>query len=279
MRIDGHVHAMDAGRDAEGRLVGPLRVSWRNADPKTIIAANKAIGIQRVVQVDPPELCFATAEAFGDFAVPVPQINLDRDTPATIDAFFQRGAKGIKFIAPAYAYSDDRYMKHYQAVLDNHGLAVFHTGYLANGVFGPGGVIERDTYADITLMRPAFLDRIARFFPKLKMMLAHFGNPWWEEAWKVVSANPNIYADLSGGTAYRRELEMWRWLFAPNGILDVNVVSRLCFATDGDAFISAYAEQVSLFDDFHERLYERLKLPDELIEKINHGNIETLIQG
>ncbi len=268
---------MDAKTDVSGQPVPPLFPGWRGTDPGFWLEKYQTMGIERMVLLDPPDITFATAKAFGDFIIPVPQIDLETDSPETIDALFKQGAKGIKLIAPAHPYGDDRYFKHYQAILDNNGLAVFHTGYLINGMFEPGGVLGRKTWSDITHMRPATLDRIARAFPKLKILMAHFGNPWWEEAWKVLSSNANIYADFSGGTAYRRDLEMWRQIFAPNGTLDVRAVSKLCFATDGSPFADNYAEQYQEFCEFYDRFSKILKLPEEIIEKINHVNIENLI--
>ena len=49
-------------------------------------------------------------------------------------------------------------------------------------------------------MKRIYLDHIARLFPRLNIIGAHFGNPWWEEAWTMLKSNDNIYADLSGGT-------------------------------------------------------------------------------
>lgn len=278
MKIDAHVHAIDAGFDENGKQIRPLFPCWRGTDPQAIIERSRGMGVVRAVQVDPPEIVFETHEAFGDYIVPIPQIRLDKETPEDIDELFKRGAKGIKFIAPAHPYGDDRYFKHYQAVADNHGLAVFHTGYLLKVLFEPGGILERDTYTDISCMRPVTLDRIARAFPELKIMMAHFGNPWWEEARLVLNQNKNIYADLSGGTAYKRDMEMWRQIFAPNGLLDVNTFGKLCFATDGEPFMPSYEQTIKTFNEFHDRLYKLLKVPNEIIEKIEYENMNSLLE-
>ena len=36
----------------------------------------------------------------------------------------------------------------------------------------------------------------------------------------MLKSNNNIYADLSGGTAYQKSMSMWKEMFAPNGKLD-----------------------------------------------------------
>lgn len=49
-------------------------------------------------------------------------------------------------------------------------------------------------------MRPIYLDTIARAFPDLKIIGAHLGNPWYQEAAEVARWNPNVFFDLTGST-------------------------------------------------------------------------------
>jgi predicted TIM-barrel fold metal-dependent hydrolase len=109
------------------------------------------------------------------------------------------------------------------------------------------------------------------------MLMAHFGNPWWDEAWKIAWAHPNIYADLSGGTAYRRSMMLWRELFAPDGNLHSASFEKLCFGSDTTYFRQGnYGFQPYI--DFYERLYEAVGAPDELREKVNIRNIQKLFR-
>ena len=87
-------------------------------------------------------------------------------------------------------YSDERYWPLYEILLQRKAVAVFHTGYL--GFSGTEPEIPPIEMAD---MRAAHIDAVARRFPTLKIVMAHFSNPWWEEAWKVSWSNPNVYAD------------------------------------------------------------------------------------
>jgi predicted TIM-barrel fold metal-dependent hydrolase len=50
--------------------------------------------------------------------------------------------------------------------------------------------------------RPVYLDRIGREFPDLKLIIAHLGHPWVDEAIAVVAKHPNFYAELSGWAAH-----------------------------------------------------------------------------
>ena len=72
-------------------------------------------------------------------------------------------------------------------------------------------------------------------------------------------------------------MRMWKEIFAPNGKLDTSAVSKLCFATDSQSFIpSRYGNQAVY--EFYDQLYEALKMPVELQEKINRGNILRLVE-
>ena len=275
MRINAHAHAMHAERDENGDLKPPLMPIWKPGDPEDGIRLCREQGIEKIVLLDPPEIAFELAKNLPDLCVPVPQVRMEESSPEEIEGLFSRGARGIKFIAPMHSYGDNRYFPLYEVLRDQGGAAAFHTGFLAQRFFDPGYLLGREDYIDITHMRPAALDRIARAFPDLKMLMCHFGNPWWEEAWTVLKSNRNIYADLSGGTALRKSMTMWRELFAPNGILHADSVGRLCFATDGSPLApddGGFPEIIA----FHDRLYDELRLPDEIRRKIDSENAAAL---
>jgi predicted TIM-barrel fold metal-dependent hydrolase len=236
------------------------------------------MGIEKIVILDPPEVTFELIKLFGDYVIPVPMVLIDDSTPEEINRLFDRGAVGIKFISPDKPYGHDSYFPIYDVIRARGGVAVFHTGYLANEVFEPGGLYGKKNYTDITNMRPAALDRIARAFPDLKILMAHFGNPWWEEAWKICSSHKNIYGDLSGGTSYRRSMDMWAEIFCPDGKLDTAGLGKLCFGTDCSYFLHTERsrEQIRNMIDFHIRFMDRMNVPEELRQKIYRENILML---
>ena len=279
MRIDAHSHGMHAERNAQGVLCQPLMLAWKPADgtPEDLIRQHRACGLERVLVVDPPEVAFELKRIFGDFVIPAPQVCMEKSTPVEIESLFERGARGIKFIAPMHSYGDNRYLPLYKVIRDHGGLAVFHTGFLGCGLFGPGALLDREDHVDITHMRPAAIDRIARVFPDLNILMAHFGNPWWEETWTVLHSHKNIYADFSGGTARLKSLSMWTEMFAPNGRLDTATVSKLCFASDDSHFFPNMRTYLDVIE-FYERFYEALNLPAEIRGKIDRENARTLLK-
>lgn len=64
---------------------------------------------------------------------------------------------------------------------------IFHTGVLMEGL---PGLLKQ--------VHPLNIDDVANKFPSLKIIMAHFGNPWIVDAAAVVHRNKNVYVDLSG---------------------------------------------------------------------------------
>ncbi|AOL15489.1 amidohydrolase [Sulfolobus sp. A20] len=86
---------------------------------------------------------------------------------------------------------DERALKVYD-VINQHGLVtVFHTG-----TSGIGAGVKSQIRLDYG--RPIYFDEIAVRFQDTKIVLAHFGWPWTEEAIAISLHKPNVYLDLSG---------------------------------------------------------------------------------
>lgn len=89
-------------------------------------------------------------------------------------------------------------------------------------------------------------------------------------------AHPTVYADLSGGTAITRSMLMWKEMFAPNGKLMPDCLSKLCFGSDTTFFGEKHSFRPYI--DFYERLFDEVGAPPELREKVNAGNILSLFK-
>ena len=252
MRIDSHAHGS---------------VSNLSIDPEEYVNQCREKGVEKIVLIARPDSVLEAVSKCGDFVIPVGLINIDRAGSGEVTSYIEDGCKGIKLIRPKAPYSDERYHHIYETISQHDAVAVFHTGYLARSS-------EPDYVTDINHMRPAHLDTIARRFPKLKILMAHFGNPWWEEAWKMIWSVPNIYADLSGGTAYRRSLSMWSEMFAPNGELHTESFSKVCFGSDVTYFRQNFPFEPYI--EFYEKLYDAVRAPDDLREQVNRGNVLSL---
>jgi predicted TIM-barrel fold metal-dependent hydrolase len=252
-RIDAHVHG-----DVD---------DW-TGDPAAYVDACRARGIDAVVLIEPLKDCLRAVERLGDFIIPVARIDMDRATPDEVQACIDAGCHGIKFIRPKAPYGDQRYWPLYERLETLGRTAIFHTGYLGFH----GRELEPVRFED---MRAAQIDVVARRYPELRILMAHFSNPWWEEAWKVSWSNRNVYADLSGGTAIQRSLAMWADTFAPDGRLLKDSIAKLCFASDV-VYFRPGEHRFERYVDFYERLFDRIGLPAALREQVNHGNAARL---
>lgn len=81
--------------------------------------------------------------------------------------------------------------------------------------------------ASLLHARPILLDEIALRFPGLRIVIAHMGHPWFEEAIAVVRRHRHVYADVSA-------LVSRRWLIynALVQAIEYRVDHKLLFGTD-----------------------------------------------
>jgi predicted TIM-barrel fold metal-dependent hydrolase len=95
------------------------------------------------------------------------------------------GFRGVKLWPLTGFYPDDlRFYPFYERVQELGAIILCHTG------LGPS-----KTY--LKYCRPAHVDTIAVDFPEIKIIMAHMGDPWTNEAIAVASKNPNVYIDIS----------------------------------------------------------------------------------
>lgn len=234
------------------------------------IASARCQGVDRVGLIGWGPEVLRYANGFPDFVLPIVQADLRIWRAREAEFWMRSGAVGIKFTMPEAPYSDRRYWPLYDACAEHNVPAVFHSGYL--GRYGPPSL---GVHMDWT--RPAELDYIARNWPELTLVMAHFGNPWWDEAYKVLAANPNVYADLSGGSAYKRDLGTWAALLAPNG-KPSEACRRLMFGTD-KTLGTDYSARLPEYTTFHDALLERLGLDAHTVADIYAGNAERVFHA
>jgi hypothetical protein len=81
--------------------------------------------------------------------------------------------------------------------------------------------------------RPILLDEIARRFPRLVVVIAHIGHPWYEEAIVVVRKHPNVYADVSA--LHPRPWQLYQALVCA---LEYRAERKLLFGSDYPFFMA-----------------------------------------
>lgn len=82
---------------------------------------------------------------------------------------------------------DDKLFPLYEECQKINKPLIFHKGLLQAGV--PGRLKQS---------HPLNIDDLANKFPELKIVMAHFGNPWIIDGTMVARRNKNVYVDLSG---------------------------------------------------------------------------------
>lgn len=118
--------------------------------------------------------------------------SVDPRSPTAIaeldDAIANLGLQGLK-LAPVYQHfvPDDRaYWPLYERVQELDVPIMWHQG---TSFMVPEGPLEAAP--------PHRLDVIARSFPQIKMVIAHFGYPWPREVVAMLRRHPNLYTDIS----------------------------------------------------------------------------------
>lgn len=167
------------------------------------------------------------------------------------------GMKGLKFHPSAQVFDprDRRYFPIFEEAAARGLICLFHTGYTGFGAGLPGGGGVRQEFAN-----PMHLDKLAATFPDLQIVMAHPSWPWQDEAIAVAQHKPNVWLELSGWSPKRFDPALVR---AFSTVLQ----DRTLFGTDYPFLTPAQWM----------RGWETLEIPDDVTEKILHGNAARLL--
>lgn len=211
----------------------------------------------------------AASQAHPALFIPFYGGEMDTMTADDVSRARDEGFIGLKFIGPGKAYNDRGYFPLYKRAAELGMPALFHLGIIANT---PGW---QD--CDSSLMRPIYLDHIARRFPSLRIIGAHFGNPWSDEAAMCCRWNPNLFFDLSGSLlkyrkpSYLSELLWWK-ARGPYASPDrTDAWEKIVFGSDVE---SGQIEDV--VNDYANLMHELALLP-ELREAVWHGTAARVL--
>ena len=182
--------------------------------------------------------------------------------PETIEEFKEQGFAGLKFISPSYAYDDERYFPLYERAEQLNMPILFHTGFLSSD--------DDDRQRGISMekLRAMRLDPIARYFPKLRIMMGHLGNPEFHVGLDMIHSFSNVYGEFSGASGSKFRETVLRKLFAPlPGInmkdpeenLAPTYFKKLCFGTDNP--------EPPRWIELDQRIMTELELPEEIQEQ------------
>ena len=216
--IDFHTHAEepcgchsdDGYDDLQATMAEYFRAPWKHPPtvPETAqhyrdqniaavifpVDAERETGYRRYANEEVAELAAENNDVLIPFASIDPHKGKmgQREARRLIKDF---GIKGFKFHPTMQGfYPNDRLAYGlYEAIAEEGGIALFHTGQTGVGSGMRGGNGMRLKYSN-----PMYMDDVAVDFPEMKIILAHPSFPWQEEALAVAQHKPNVYIDLSG---------------------------------------------------------------------------------
>jgi len=210
------------------------------------------------------EQCLAMARSYPDTLVPFAFIDLwDTVDVGYITRFRDLGFKGLKCIAPYHPYDHDLYMDVYAKAERFKMPFLFHTGNLRPS--SHDAVHRRPLVAN---MRPITIDRIARSFPNLKIVIAHLGTSLFRhEAAGMVKLHPNVYFDLAGSGQFQALTpeELANLLRNPLNPSDLGHFGKMILGSDG--YIT-HPEVMANARGFYDALLEAVKVPAAVRENI-----------
>ncbi len=143
------------------------------------------------------EMVLKAMQEFPDIIVGIGHIELagpQPDKPEKIDKLKELGFQGLKFISPDVPYGHEKLYPFYEKAQTLKMPIIFHTGIVSINR------TDRMYRVNSEHMRPFSLDPVCRYFPDLKVVLAHPGEPYQQESLTLIEFHKNAYMCLSGGS-------------------------------------------------------------------------------
>ena len=189
MKIDFHCHCDVGDPDSVAKFVQ----AYEEHDVIACLVGGIMYGEREMV---PNEEVIRICAQYPGRLYPLAKIELwdKAPDPAELHFYAERGVKGFKFIYPYHEYDHDLYMPIYEEA-EKIGLPVlFHTGD-----YRPSPADRINRRPILRNMDPLTLDRIARSFQDLHIVMAHLGTTVWRvQAAALLKIHANLYSDLAG---------------------------------------------------------------------------------
>ncbi len=204
------------------------------------------------------DLIAKIASESGDRLVPFGSVDPNAGREAVRElkrAVKSLGVRGLKIHSSAVSVypNDAKKMFPIYDICQERSLPIlFHTGTTGLGD------------CEVKFSKPEYLDEVCQKFPDLRIVMAHFGWPWYDVTIAVALRNPNVFIDVSG----------WKPKYVPQGIipyLNGILQDRFLFGTDYPML-----RPKEWMDDFKLNLKPRLK--PAVAEKLLRSNAERLLR-
>jgi predicted TIM-barrel fold metal-dependent hydrolase len=164
-------------------------------------------------------------------------------------AVTEKGCRGWKMYPPNGFYpDDDAFNPYYEKCVELEIPIVIHTGFTSR-------------FKHVKYAQPVYVDRVAADFPTLKIVLAHVGVPWTDEALTVASKNPNVSVDVSGWQVFASRVPIRVHQMIAEAKLTRVFPNRMVFGSDFPLF--EYAMPLKNWVNF----FANLQIPEELLDQ------------
>lgn len=185
------------------------------------------------------------------------------------------GLRGAGEIFPSMEWfhaHDERAYPFYEEAQSLGVPVLMHFGITQSAVRNALGLPSN---ADMRYANPVDLQPVARDFPKLTFIIAHFGAGYFREALMVCYHCPNVYLDTSGSNVWMKYAGHHLTLDEVFHLtLQAVGPGRIIFGTDSTHFPRGFRADVlaAQLGTLH-----RLKVPRADVERITTGNIAELL--
>lgn len=245
---------------------------WRARPEEEVVEEFTAAGVQALLVALDLETTAGTPPCSNDFVSGMQKRHPDRIIQcwAAVDplkgeialrearrAVQELGMLGFHFhpIMGHYAVNDKQLYPLFEMINSLKVPVMIDVGTTGMGAGMPGGMGAKIRHA-----HPAAIDELAADFPNLTIIAAHPGWPWVDEMTAVALHKGNVFWELSG----------WAPKYFP-AQLKTDITGRL---RDKVMFGSDYP---SIPYDRLFREWDELGYPDEIKERIFHGNAERIL--
>ena len=259
MKLDIHAHINSTDPDA-------LRAFVETCERTETVACLCTAGPRSEKDYPDNAATLKAARQYPGCIIPFAFVDLWETADADeVSRYADQGFKGLKCINPYYPYDDDGYMPVYERAEQLKLPILFHTGAYRPNRHDP---IHRRPV--LTNMHPLTLDRIARSFPGLKLILAHLGTTFFRrEAAELIKLHPNLYADLAGNGSWMaiQPAELSEWLGSCIAAVDASFAGFRKLVLGSDAYVTL-PHLIQDAQRHYEALLKRCGVPPAMVQGI-----------
>ncbi|MHA2386451.1 MAG: amidohydrolase family protein, partial [Candidatus Thorarchaeota archaeon] len=175
----------------------------------------------------------------------------------------EKNCRGWKIYPPNGFYPDnEEFYPYYELCAELDVPVVIHQGFTSR-------------FKHIKYGQPVNIDSVAVDFPKLKIVLAHVGVPWVDEALTIAAKNPNVSVDVSGWQIFAASSTARIYSMIADAKMLRVFPNRMIWGSDFPLF-----EQVMPLKKWME-FFVNLQMPDSMLEmgypKVSPEEIETVM--